>query len=69
MPFVQIDVTDEQVSATQKQLLIKGVTNLLEEILQKPPHLTHVIIREIPLENWGVSGLSVPELRKKQQTQ
>ena len=35
MPYVNIKVTDEGVSAEQKRLLIKGVTELLERVLKK----------------------------------
>lgn len=64
MPFVQIDVTEEGVTNLQKQQLIAGVTQLLENILDKPPHLTHVIIREVSTQNWGLSGEQVSEIRK-----
>ena len=49
----------------QKAALIKGATDLLVEVLNKPPALTFVIIQEVELENWGVGGLPTPEFRKQ----
>jgi len=56
MPYINIRVTDEQVTRTQKRQLIEGATNLVVEVLNKNPHTTHVVIDEVPTENWGVSG-------------
>lgn len=65
MPYVNIKVTDEQVTAEQKRQLIEGVTLLLEQILNKPRATTYVVIDEIPTDNWGVGGESVTALRLK----
>ncbi|TXN38138.1 4-oxalocrotonate tautomerase family protein [Flagellimonas hymeniacidonis] len=56
MPYINIKVTDEQVTKEQKQQLIVGATQLLVDILSKNPKTTHVVIEEIPIENWGVNG-------------
>jgi len=65
MPFVKIEVTREGVTKAQKQALIKGVTDLITEVLNKDPHLTHVVINEHDLENWGYAGEQVSELRAR----
>jgi 4-oxalocrotonate tautomerase len=65
MPFVKIDLTREGVTREQKQQLISGVTNLITEVLNKDPHLTHVVINEIELDNWGYAGEQVSVLREK----
>ncbi|NML21419.1 4-oxalocrotonate tautomerase family protein [Pseudoflavitalea sp. G-6-1-2] len=65
MPFVQIDVTKDGVTREQKAQLISGVTKLLLDVLQKDPDLTHVIIREVETDNWGLSGIQVTEKRKQ----
>ena len=51
--------------AEQKARLIKGVSELLLEVLNKPLDSTFVTIQEIELENWGWGGLPVPELRRQ----
>ena len=65
MPFVKIEVTREGVTREQKQALIAGVTNLITEVLNKDPRLTHVVIREIDLDDWGYAGEQVSVLREK----
>ena len=56
MPYINIRVTDEGVTDAQKRQLIEGATSLVVEVLNKNPHTTHVVIDEVPVENWGVSG-------------
>jgi 4-oxalocrotonate tautomerase len=66
MPYVNIQVTDEGVTKEQKQKIISGVTQLLFEVLHKDPNVTHVVIQEIKLDNWGWKGEQVSEIRKNQ---
>ena len=56
MPYINIRVTDTNVTNEQKKLLIEGATNLVMKVLNKNPETTHVIIDEIPIENWGFNG-------------
>ena len=65
MPIVTIQVTREGVTPEQKAALIKGATDLLVDVLNKPPALTFVIFQEVELENWGVGGLTTPEFRRR----
>jgi 4-oxalocrotonate tautomerase len=66
MPFVKIEVTREGVTREQKRELIKKVTELLQDVLGKEPHLTHVVIDEVDTDNWGHAGEQITEIRKKQ---
>lgn len=63
MPYVNIKVTREGVTESQKNALIKGVTDLLVRVLKKSPATTFVVIDEVELENWGVGGLPVERYR------
>lgn len=65
MPYIKIEVTREGVSREQKQKLIKGVTDLITDVLNKDPHLTHVVIQEVELDDWGYAGEQVSVLREK----
>ncbi|MCZ6103304.1 MAG: 4-oxalocrotonate tautomerase family protein [Campylobacter ureolyticus] len=67
MPFVKICVTKENDEPTkeQKELLINGVTNLINEVLGKNKSSTVVIIEEINIDNYGLGGKSITNLRKK----
>ena len=64
MPYVNIKVTDEGVTKEQKAQLIKGVTDVLQKVLNKDPNTTFVVINEVSLEDWGIGGLQVDEYRK-----
>ena len=68
MPYVNIKVTREGVTESQKAALINGVTNLLVDVLQKSPATTTVVIDEVEMENWGIGGLPVAEYRRKRVT-
>ena len=63
MPYINIKVTDEHVTKEQKQKLIAGATQLVVDILGKNPETTHVVIDEVPVDNWGVSGKQYSELK------
>lgn len=69
MPYVNIKITREgNVTPEQKARLIKGVTDLLADVLHKNSATTVVVIDEVPLENWGLGGdpiLVAREKRKK----
>ena len=51
----------------QKAALIQGVTDLLVNVLDKPPATTFVVIDEVELENWGIGGLPVEQYRVRTQ--
>jgi 4-oxalocrotonate tautomerase len=59
MPYVNIKITDEGVTKEQKATLIKGVTDLLQQVLNKNPATTVVVIDEVDTDNWGIGGESV----------
>jgi 4-oxalocrotonate tautomerase len=65
MPYIKIEITREGVTREQKQILIKGVTDLISDTLNKDPHLTHVVIQEIELDDWGYAGDQVSTLREQ----
>ena len=65
MPIVTIQITREGTMPEQKAALIKGATDLLADVLNKPPGLTFVVIQEVEMEDWGVGGLPVGEYRRQ----
>lgn len=56
MPYINIQITKEGVTAGQKAALIKGVTDLLVRVLDKNPATTVVVIDEVEMENWEGRG-------------
>ena len=72
MPIVTIQITREgttpgtnSVTAEEKAALIKGASELLRDVLNKPLEATFVVIDEVEMENWGWGGLPVQEYRKR----
>jgi 4-oxalocrotonate tautomerase len=68
MPYVLMQVTREGVTIEQKEALIKGVTDLLVQVLNKKPAQTFVVIEEIETDNWGVAGMTVTKFRRQELT-
>ena len=66
MPYVNIRITREGVTAEQKRELIAGATDLLQRVLGKNPATTVVVIDEVDVDNWGIGGLPVPDYRTAQ---
>jgi len=67
MPYVNIKVTKEGVTADQKAKLIQGATDLLARVLNKNPETTVVVIDEVSTDNWGIGGKSVTVRRQRGQ--
>ena len=65
MPYVNIKITREGVTATQKEQLIRGATQLLADVLGKNPATTVVVIEEVDTDNWGVAGETVTQRRQR----
>ncbi|MDR3565259.1 MAG: 2-hydroxymuconate tautomerase family protein [Negativicutes bacterium] len=65
MPYVNIKITKEGATKEQKEQLIKGATQLLKDVLGKPPITTVVVIDEVDVDNWGMGGETITEFRKK----
>lgn len=65
MPYILVQVTDEDVTDSQKAAIIKGATDLMVDVLGKEPQRTFVVIQEVPLANWGVGGLPVDKFRRQ----
>ena len=65
MPYINVRILDDGVTAEHKAEVIAGITDVMVRVLNKNPETTHVVIDEVPLDNWGVRGKSVSELRKQ----
>ena len=62
MPYINVKITDEQVTKDQKTRLIAGITELFQVILNNKPEYTMVVIEELPSENWGVGGKNYQDM-------
>lgn len=65
MPFLNVKITREGVTAEQKDRLIHGLTNVIVDVLGKDPDLTWVVIEEVELADWGIGGVNVGEYRRR----
>lgn len=72
MPIVTIQITREgtnsgadAATSEEKATLIKGVSQLLLDVLKKPLESTFVVIDEVDTDNWGWGGLPALEFRKR----
>jgi 4-oxalocrotonate tautomerase len=63
MPYINVKITDEDVTNEQKQAIIKGCTQLMVDILNKKPATTFVVIDEVDTDNWGIGFDQVTKLR------
>ncbi|HEV7318698.1 MAG TPA: 4-oxalocrotonate tautomerase family protein [Ensifer sp.] len=70
MPIVTVQVTREgstpdrtSVTSDEKAAIIKGVSQVLLDVLNKPLESTYVVIEEVDLDNWGWGGLPTVEYR------
>jgi len=65
MPYVNIRITKDGVTAEQKAKVISGVTDLLRDVLGKNPQTTFVVIDEVETDNWGIGGETITQRRKQ----
>lgn len=65
MPYVNVKITKDGVSAEQKRQIVAEITDTLVRVLGKKPEHTHIVIDEIEPENWGFAGMLTTEFRKK----
>ncbi len=64
MPYVNVRITKDGVTAAQKKQLVKEITETLVRVLGKKPEHTHIVIDEIEAENWGYAGMLTTEYRE-----
>lgn len=66
MPFVNVKITRDGVTADQKAQLVAEITATLQRVRGKRPEHTHIVIDEVDPENWGFAGLLTTEYRRQQ---
>jgi 4-oxalocrotonate tautomerase len=68
MPYVNVRITRDGVTAEQKAAIVREITETLQRVLGKRPEHTHIIIDEVDPENWGYAGMLTSEYRKRTDT-
>jgi 4-oxalocrotonate tautomerase len=65
VPYVNIRfVRERKTTREQRAALIRGITNLLKDVLKKNPATTIIVLDEIDPDNYGIGGETV-SMRKK----
>ncbi|MEM7625689.1 MAG: 4-oxalocrotonate tautomerase family protein [Planctomycetota bacterium] len=64
MPYVNVRITRDGVTAEHKAQIVKRVTDALVDVLGKRPEHTHVVIDLVDEENWGYAGMLTTQYRK-----
>lgn len=65
MPLVHMYFGKGALTDEQKADLSRKVTDLIVKEARQPEQYTWVIVHDVPLENWMVGRLTVPELKAK----
>ena len=66
MPYVNVKITRDGVTAEQKAQVVAEITATLQRVLGKRPDQTHIVIDEIDPENWGYAGVLTTVYRKRE---
>jgi 4-oxalocrotonate tautomerase len=64
MPYVNVRITRDGVTAEQKAAIVAEITDTLVRVLGKRPEHTHIVIDEVDPENWGFSGMLTTRYRE-----
>jgi len=56
MPVVTVEIWEGR-TVDQKRKLVGAITDAMVEHAEANPDALHVIIHEIPRENWGLAGV------------
>ena len=62
MPIVKIDMWEGRDKETKRRL-IQAISKTLAETLAIPADRIHIIISDVPKDNWGLKGEQASELR------
>ena len=65
MPYVNVKITKDNVTAGQKRRIVEEITQTLVSVLDKKPEHIHIVIDEVEPENWGFAGMLTSDYRKK----
>jgi 4-oxalocrotonate tautomerase len=61
MPYVEVKVAGK-LTKEQKEKIAEGITKVLEEVANKPPQSTYIVIIEVDRENWAKGGKLLSDL-------
>ena len=59
MPYVNVKLVKQQVNQEQKDQLISGLMDIIENTMHRNPDLTVITLDEIDQSNWFIGGKSL----------
>lgn len=65
MVYINVQIT-KGASRSQKERLVKEMTETMVTVLGKKPEHTHIVIQEIAEEDWGFAGMLTDDWKKTQ---
>lgn len=65
MPYIK--VTGGSLTAEQKDLLIKHLTQVASEIMEVPSEFFMTVIEELPDQNIGIGGRTIGQIKQEYQ--
>lgn len=68
MPYVKVEIARGIATVDQKRAVIRRMTEVLVEELDRNPEYVFVVIDEIDTENWGRKGVTLADLWQQAKT-
>lgn len=64
MPYINVKLTRDGVTADHKAEIVRRFTDTLVDVLGKTPEHIHIVLDLVDEENWGFAGMLTTEYRK-----
>ncbi len=65
MPYVNVQITKGATRAEKSKIVMEMTETLVSTLRKKPEHI-HVVIQEVPEQDWGFAGKLTDEWRREQ---
>ncbi|MBP1640501.1 MAG: 4-oxalocrotonate tautomerase family enzyme [Bacteroidetes bacterium] len=65
MPYVNVKVVKQQVDQEQKNALISGLMDIIENIMGRDPNLTVITLDEIDQTNWFIGSRPIDSSKQE----
>lgn len=64
MPYVNLKIVKNQITEEQKRAVVKGITDLIVNIMGRDRSLTIITIDELDASQWAIGGMLLDTLKK-----
>ncbi len=63
MPYVNVQIVEDENTAEKKAALVRGITQVIVDVLGRRPDGTYVVIQEVPADSWGIGYQTIAARR------